>query len=101
MSGVSLGDELETIADAVSAAVRLAEQRAAIDPEARAQLGVLALVVERLRLVRRVVKGDFSVEVLAATHNRRAEVAPDEDGDVVLPVDAQRPALATRRRRAR
>lgn len=101
MSGVSLGDELGHIAEALSGVQELVEQRAEGDPELRAHAGLLALITERLRLVRRVVKGDLSAELLAAPHNRRTAVAPGEDGDVVLPLRAPRRPNASGRRRAR
>lgn len=101
MSGISLGDELEHIADALSAVLQLVQQQAGGDPAARAPAGMLSIVTERVRLVRRVVKGDMPAEVLAAAHNHRASVGPGEDGDVVLPVTAQPPAHAAGRRRTR
>ena len=101
MSGISLGDELERIADALTAVLLLVEHQAAGDPAARASAGMLSIVTERVRLVRRVVKGDMPAEVLAAAHNQRAAVRPGEDGDVVLPMSANRAAHASGRRRAR
>jgi len=101
VSGVSLGDELETIAEALNAVGRLVESRASVDPEASSHAGMLSLVAERLRLVRRVVKGNIGPEALVASHNHRSSVAPGEDNDVVLPIRSKRSAHASRRRRSR
>jgi hypothetical protein len=101
VSGVSLGDELETIAEALNAVGRLVESRVSVDPEASSHAGMLSLVAERLRLVRRVVKGNIGPEALVASHNRRSSVAPGEDNDVVLPIRSKRSTNPTRRRRTR
>lgn len=101
MSGISLGDELEHIAAALSGVLQLVEQQANGDAAARAPAGLLSIVIERVRLVRRVVKGDMPAEVLVAAHNHRSSVGPGEDGDVVLPLRAQGPAHAAGRRRTR
>lgn len=101
MSGISLGDELAHLADALSAVLRQMQQQGGGDPEVRAQAAMLSLITERVRLVRRVVKGDMPAQLLAAAHNLRGGVAPGEDGDVVLPVSPQPAAHPARRRRPR
>jgi hypothetical protein len=96
---LSLGWELGELERAVDAARILCglsgEGQFATRQEAeRAPLGaaaVLALVAERLRLVRRVVHGWAPTELLVAAHNEIHETdAPLENDDVLLPLERKR-----------
>lgn len=101
---VSLADELVELAHALESAQLIAELLATEglpDTESRLRApkmleAVLALAIERVRLLRKVVIGSADVTVLVARHNRAAERQRGDDPDVHLPVSAPRSA---RRRR--
>src|SRR5262245_45940597 len=92
---LSLGWELGEIERAVDAARILcglssAGQFATREETERAPAAataVLALVTERLRLLRRAVHGWIPTELLVAPHNEVDAVDSDLEEDVVLPVE--------------
>lgn len=101
---VSLADELATLADTLEGAQLLAELLATgalPDDEAVARApmmlwAALALAIERVRLLRKVVIGAANIENVVARHNRAGQRQRGDDPDVHLPPSAPRPA---RRRR--
>ncbi len=99
MSYISLGDELETIAGTLAGVVGLLETSS--HPQSASQAGALALVEARLRLLKRVVRGELDANVLAARHNTRDGVRDGEDADVLLPLLRAGTGAAPRRRRSR
>jgi hypothetical protein len=101
---VSLGDELAELVHALESAQLIAEllvTEGLPDAESRSRApkmleAVLALAIERVRLLRRVVIGAADAAYLVARHNRACQRQRGDDPDVHLPVSAPRPA---RRRR--
>jgi len=96
---LSLGWELGEIERAVDAARILcdlgAEGQFATQQEAEraplAAAAVLALVTERLRLVRRAIHGWMPPELLVAPHNEVSETATLlESDDLILPLKRKR-----------
>lgn len=90
--GISLADELATLAATLEGVQLLAELLATgalPDDEANARApktleAALAISVGRLRLLRRVVVGSADVALIAGRRNTRDRVAPGEDPDVIL-----------------
>lgn len=101
---VSLGDELAEFVHALESAQLIAEllsTEGLPDAESRTRApkmleAVLALAIERVRLLRKVVIGSANIENLVARHNRVYGRRGGNDPDVHLPSSAPRPA---RRRR--
>jgi hypothetical protein len=101
---VSLGDELAEVVHVLESAQLIAEllvTEGLPDAESRSRAprmveAVLALVIERVRLLRKVVVGAVGVEPLVARHNRAGERQRGDDPDIHLPASAPGPA---RRRR--
>lgn len=97
---VSLADELAELVDALEAAQLIAELLATEglpDTESRLRApkmleAVLALAIERVRLLRKVVIGSANIENLVARHNRAVERQRGDDPDVHLPPSAPCPA---------
>ena len=89
---VSLADELATLADTLEGVQLLAELLATgalPDDEAATKVpemleAALALVVGRVRLLRKVVVGSADVALIVGRRNTRDRVAPGEDLDVIL-----------------
>lgn len=101
---VSLADELAELVHVLESAQLIAELLGTeglpdADSTRRAPKmleAVLALAIERVRLLRKVVIAAVGVENLVARHNRAGERQRGDDPDVHLPPSAPRPA---RRRR--
>lgn len=101
---VSLADELAELVHVLESAQLIAERLSTeglpdADSTSRAPKmleAVLALTIERVRLLRKVVIGSANIENLVARHNRARERQCGDDPDIHLPPSAPRPA---RRRR--
>lgn len=89
---VSLADELAELVHALESAQLIAELLITEGlPDAESKSGapkmleaLLALVIERVRLLRKVVIGSADVENLVARHNRAGERQRGDDPDVIL-----------------
>jgi hypothetical protein len=95
---VSLGDELAELVHALESAQLIAElliTEGLPDAETKSRapkmLGaVLALAIERVRLLRKVVVGVADAAYLVARHNRAGQRRRGDDPDVHLPTSAPR-----------
>lgn len=89
---VSLADELATLVDTLESAQLLAELLAtgglpddeAVTRAPKMLEAALALIVGRVRLLRKVVVGSADVALIVGRRNTRDRVAPGEDPDVIL-----------------
>lgn len=89
---VSLADELAELVHALESAQLIAEllvTEGLPDAESRSRAprmleAVLALTIERVRLLRKVVIGSVDVENLEARHNRAGQRQRGDDPDVLL-----------------
>lgn len=95
---VSLADELAGVVHVLESAQLIAEllvTEGLPDTESRSRApkileAVLALAIERVRLLRKVVMGAVGVENLVARHNRAGNRQRGDDPDVHLPASAPR-----------
>ncbi|MBE2254330.1 MAG: hypothetical protein IAE78_32685 [Myxococcus sp.] len=97
---VSLADELAEVVHVLESAQLIAEllvTEGLPDAESKSRApkmleAMLALAIERVRLLRKVVIGSVDVENLVARHNRVGQRQRGDDPDVHLPVSAPRPS---------